>query len=354
MKDWRLEKSFPEVPETVHQTVMATLEQLEEKSKTGKPVKKTKWIILAAALIASFGMTVAAAELFKWNPKVKETFGEPMEEVQNKLTMDGVAEEQKISVTDNGITVTAIQTMNDENVFYALLQVTAEEEIIDGSGYFGNPSPELLTQNPGAFVNISMGFTDETQIGKPEKQGYYEVYALKGETGEWNEESVTISLENYSYDVFDKPGEKITDFTDCTQEKVEGKWELTLPLSEVQTENTVKTKEPVQVVVKGIPVTIEEVTLTPLAVKISYRLSDVEKLHETVYGGAEDITMSELFISGLADKSGKEISCGFTAASSMRTQDGKDIRLMGLSSAVDVHEVQAVLLGEEKVRVELP
>ena len=119
MKEWRLEQEFPEVPDCVHQTVLETLGQLEEKGRERKPVKKMKWIILAAALTAAFGLTVAAAELFDWNPAAAENFGEPIKEVQDKLTMDGVAKEQEISATDNGITVTAVQTMNDENVFYA-------------------------------------------------------------------------------------------------------------------------------------------------------------------------------------------------------------------------------------------
>ena len=63
--------------------------------------------------------------------------------------------------------------------------------------------------------------------------------------------------------------------------------------------------------------------------------------------------MQELFLSGFVDKNGKETECGFTASSGRYTPDGKDILLMGLGQAVDVHEVQAILLGNEKVRVEL-
>ena len=351
MKEWKFEQEFPQVPACVHQTVLETLENLNEKQYK-KHIIKTKWLILAAALTATFGLTVAAADLFDWNPKAAKTFGEPVKEVQNTLTMEGVAREQEISVTDNGITVTAVQTMNDENVFYALLLVTAENEIIDGSGYFGNPAPQLITKNPDAFCNISMDFLD-MPIAEPSTQGYYEVYALKNIGEEWQEESITISLENYSYDIFNKPKSELTDFTDCTSELIEGKWELKLPLGEVQTDNTIKIAQPVQVVMQGVPVTIEELTLTPLAVKISYSLADVEKLHQEVYSSEEDVYLQELFLSGFIDKNGKETECGFTASSGRHTPDGKDILLMGLGQAVDVHEVQAILIGNEKVRVEL-
>ncbi|MCM1040051.1 MAG: hypothetical protein NC434_12080 [Ruminococcus sp.] len=266
--------------------------------------------------------------------------------------MEGVAKEQEISVTDNGITVTAVQTMNDENVFYALLLVTAESEIIDGSGYFGNPVPEIITKNPDAFCNVGMSFID-MPIAEPSTQGYYEVYALKNIGEEWQEENITILLENYSYDVFGKPKDELTDFTDCTSELIEGKWELTLPLGEMQSNNTIKITEPVQVVMQGVPVTIEELTLTPLALKITYSLADVEKLHQEVYSSKEDISLQELFLSGFVNKNGKETECGFTASSGRYTSDGKDILLMGLGQAVDVHEIQAILLGNEKVRVEL-
>lgn len=351
MKKWKFEEEFPQVPAYVHQTVLETLECLKEKGEV-KHMKKTKWLILAAALTASFGLTVAAAELFNWNPKAAKTFGEPVKEVQNTLTLEGIAKEQTISVTDNGITVTAVQTMNDENVFYALLLVTAESAIIDGSGYFGNPVPQLITKNPDVFCNVGMDFLD-MPIAEPSTQGYYEVYALKNIGEEWREESITILLENYSYNVFNKPKDELTDFTDCTSELIEGKWELTLPLGKMQTDNTIKIAEPVQVVMQGVPVTIEELTLTPLAIKISYSLADVEKLHQDVYSSEEDVYLQELFLSGFVDKNGNETECGFTASSGRYTPDGKKILLMGLGQAVDVHEIQAILLGNEKVRVEL-
>lgn len=351
MKEWKFEQEFPQVPACVHQTVLETLENLGEKRKM-KHIKKTKWLILAAALTATFGLTVAASELFDWNPKAAKTFGEPVKDVQNTLTMEGVAKEQKISVTDNGITVTAIQTMNDENIFYALLLVTAENEIIDGSGYFGNPSPQLITINPDAFCNVSMGFLD-MPIAEPSTQGYYEVYALKNIGEEWQEESITISLENYSYDVYNKSKDDVTDFTDCTSELVTGKWELTLPLGAMQTDNTIKITEPIQVVMQGVSVTIEELILTPLAIKITYSLADVEKLQQEIYSSEEDVYLQELFLSGFINKNEEVTECGFTASSGRHTPDGKDILLMGLGQAVDVHEIQAILLGNEKVRVDL-
>lgn len=353
MKDWRFEQEFPEMPKQVHQTIIETLEILEERKETrAMGMKGKKWLILAATLTVTFGMTVAAAEFFNWNPKTAKSFGEPDKEVQDTLTMEGVAKEQEISVTDNGITVTAVQTMNDENVFYALFLVTATEEIIDGSGHFGNPSPQLITKNPDAFCNVGMGFLD-MPIAEPATQGYYEVYALKSIDENWHEESVTISLENYSYDVFSKPKEAITDFTDCSSQLIEGKWELALPLGEIQSDNTIKITSPVQTIMHGVPVTIEELTLTPLAVKISYCLEDVEKLHKTAYSSEEDTFLKELFIYGFADKNGREVECGFSASSGKRTADGQDILLMGLGQAVDVHEIQALLLGPDKVRVEL-
>lgn len=348
MSKWNFEQEFPEIPASVHQTILDTLEDLDGKGEI-RPMKKTKWFLLSAALIATFGLTVAAAELFNWHAKTVETFGEPAKEVQDTLTMEGVAKEQEISVTNNGITITAVQTMNDENVFYALLQVTAEEEIIDGSGYFGDS--QLITQNSDAFCNIGMTFQD-MPIGELSKQGYYEIYALKNIWEEWQEDNITIYLGNYSYDVFNKPKEELTDFTDCTSHVVEGSWELVLPLGEIQTDNTIKIEEPVQVDMQGVPITIEELILTPLAVKISYRLDDVEKLHEEVYSSAEDVFLQELFISGYINKNGKEVECGFTGTSGGR-KDGKEVLLMGLSQAVDVHEIQTLLLGNEKVPVAL-
>ena len=87
MKEWKFEQEFPKVPVCVHQTVLETLENLNARGNE-KHIIKTKWLILAAALTATFGLTVVAAELFDWNPKAAKTFGEPVKEVQNTLTME--------------------------------------------------------------------------------------------------------------------------------------------------------------------------------------------------------------------------------------------------------------------------
>ena len=177
----QIEKEFPKVPEKIHGMVLETLENLEENPSMKKggntmKIKKRRVIWAAAALAAMFGTTVAAAELFTWNEQATDYFNDPPKEVQNEMVAQGVVMEQNDSVTDQGITVTVKQTVQDDNRLYILLDVQCEEALIDDNCGFDKWN--VITKDPEAFNNLGAYFAESDPRGNMEKKtsrGYYEI-----------------------------------------------------------------------------------------------------------------------------------------------------------------------------------
>lgn len=59
--------------------------------------------------------------------KEPDRFSRQMKEMRNELAMSQLAEDVSQTVTDQGLTITAIQTIQDKNRFCALFEVTAED-----------------------------------------------------------------------------------------------------------------------------------------------------------------------------------------------------------------------------------
>ena len=131
-------------------------------------IKKRRVIWTAAALAAMFGTTVAAAELFRWNEQAADYFNNPPQEVQNEMVAQGVAMEQSASATDQGITVTVKQTVQDDNRLYILLDVQCEEAVIDDNSFFDKW--DVITKDTEAFDNLGASFAESTPIAKQEEK----------------------------------------------------------------------------------------------------------------------------------------------------------------------------------------
>ena len=137
MKNRNRNSEFPEVPEHVHQTVLSTLAGLDDRRvKKVKRMKKRKIVILIAAAAAVLGMTVSASEIFKWNRRATEVFMAD-EEQQKELVTEQIAQEEYQTVSNAGLTIQAIQTIQDNNCFYALFEIRAEDEWRTGLGTCG-------------------------------------------------------------------------------------------------------------------------------------------------------------------------------------------------------------------------
>lgn len=344
---------FPQVPERIHAMVMDTLENLEENEKIksedgGKAmkIKKRRIIYAAAALAAMFGTTVAAAEIFQWNEKAAEYFGNPPQEVRNEMAADNVAAEQTDSVTDRGITVSAVQTVQDETRVYILLDVEMEDALIDSNSGFNIWN--VKTKDTKAFCNLGASFGEGTPIAKEEQkeyQGYYEIDGLKTMDREWNEESIELELGEFTYYTYEDNVE--------TAHVIDGTWKLTIPLGE-QTEAITRTHEVGRpVMIKGCPVTLKEVRISPISAVLVFDLDEKMKMIENVYPGEEDVFVYELQLRGFVYDNGERISCGQNGMSSSYDREaGTDTQEIALSTIIRPDRVTAVLLGDAETPLE--
>lgn len=203
-----------------------------------------------------------------------------------------------------------------------------------------------LYRSRNAFDNIACGFTDEGKELALTNQGYYEIDALKTINREWDEKQVKVSLQGFGYYTCDEAGND-------TLHSIEGSWELELPLNDAS-ENTRNIELNQTVELAGVPVTVKGIALSPISLEIRFALSDVRALADAVYPGQEDYFFPQLYVTGFIDNEGNEIPCGFKAATAHWDEEAnEEIHTTGLSTAIDEKTVTAVLLGEDKVRVEL-
>lgn len=81
--------------------------------------------------------------MFKWNHQVAEKFS-ASEEYQNDLILKGVAEQKTASVTNNGLTISLVQTLQDKDYLYIAVEVTAPEDImLSGTNLFEGSGVDL-------------------------------------------------------------------------------------------------------------------------------------------------------------------------------------------------------------------
>lgn len=389
--DW--EKELPEVPDVVHTVVIATLGQLDQtmpekeggecenpicqaagqvdmkpegsgcgqqsaekgeanmgKGRTEK--RSAKWgkkkiLVLAASLAAVLGTTLVGAGVLRWNDRAIQEFDSPSSEMQEQMMEEGVAAMPQASVTDAGVTVTAVQTIQDEYRLYILLKVTSGEAVL-GTGGFDemNLAADGVGGTLDTFDNVGAGFVDEvTENGT---EAYYMIDAMKQTDPAWNGESITVTLGKLSY------------YTDLGKGEggephvIDGSWELTLALLDASA--LTRTWElDTEVMISGVPVMVESVELSPLTLTICYDNEDVEQLAKAVYGEQEEYFLSELFLAELLNMEGTVAERGYDAVSGGITGDGEqNVLRFGLTSVVEPEHIKAVLLGDDKVELKLP
>lgn len=355
---FEMKQDFPGVPERIHAVVMDTLENLDqeealigEKGGSVMKIKKRRIVCAAAVLAAMFGTTVAAAELFQWNEKAVESFHNPPQEIQNEMTANNVAEEQTDSATDQGITVSAIQTIQDENRVYILLDVKTEDALIDTNSGFDIWN--VKTSDADAFWNLGASFAEGTSVNEKSNQGYYEISALKNMDREWNEDGIELELGGFTYYTYEEDAAGVAHVVD-------GSWKLTIPLGE-QTKALTRVYQPEQqIMISGCPVTLKEVKISPISAVLSFDLEEEKAMIEQVYPGQQDVFAYELNLRGFVYEDGEKIECGDNGMCGWYdTEEGSDIRQIALSTVISPEKVTAVLLGsaetplDECTRIEL-
>ena len=348
MKNRQWNREFPDVPEYVHHTVSDTLAGLGngqekagmhikvvQKGEKMKRIKTRTMIILAAALIIILGTTVAAAELFRWNERATEIF-EAEPELQDRLAAEEIAREESQSVTDNGLTITAIQTIQDSNCFYALFEVLAKDNslVIDeecGMDYLldfqGSDDP---------FSYKGWGFVDSTRQA-PSNSRYFEIYGTK------KEESTDDLHMSISFTALTGPGAKAMKGNVL----IEGDWNFDFTGHPAASTHIDLNRE---YQIAGCQVRVESIDLSPLTGKITCNSEDISVLAEKEGVNLDQLDeLTATYITGVKYQDGTVIG---QDDSSMLWEsypaEGSYEKLIRFSHVIEPEKVIALLLGNDK------
>ena len=122
----------PEVPQDFHEKFEETLRHIEQADAVNKKYKRKRisgrLLIAAAVICTGMGVTVAAKEFFKWNDHLLKRL-EPSEEQQETMQESNYIQNIDQSVTQNGVTVTLTDSIQDQGFLYAFFEVKTEDSI---------------------------------------------------------------------------------------------------------------------------------------------------------------------------------------------------------------------------------
>ncbi|BAL00598.1 hypothetical protein OBV_33990 [Oscillibacter valericigenes Sjm18-20] len=255
--DW--DNVFPEVPQSFHEVVQHTLHE-RGLGRTGrrKTMKKRFPIVLAAA-IAALCVTAAAAYVIQWNGKLAECF-DADEQQQSQLASAGAVGSVDQTVTENGLTVTALQTLGDRNGVYLLLDVQAPEDVtLTDTNLFEEMSVDI--EGVGDHISWSGGFMSNfDKTASPngaDNERYFELRLSNTEQEDWNGKTITLDFRNLQGD-----SGKLDMYT-----IVEGEWKLSWTLSYTDQMQTFDLNK--AYTVNGHAVTVKTVELSPLSMMLT-------------------------------------------------------------------------------------
>lgn len=297
--------------------------------------------VIFALMLGGGGATAAAAGIYYWNQQTAEHFHSPSAEVVDEMVEKGIVVEQTAVATDEGVTISVVESVRDDNNMYLLLNVETESPILDENSDLR--MPEFISDTNDLFNNI--GSTLLTDGLAPESsQCYFEIAALKTPEKEWPDE-LTLKFDEFAYYTYENGEEKHV---------IEGDWKLTIPLTEDTEAMTYCYELGTDVALAGIPVTVNYVEVSPISMNISLGLDDYERIVKEVYGNAEDTYVTETRLTGVVLEDGTIQQVGSNGSSAYYDRDTNEyVDHLFLSTMIQSERVEAILLGEEQVRVDL-
>ncbi len=270
-KDWKQE--FPVVPKGFHDRVENTLAGISIE-KNGRLSRKGFAAIVLAAVLAIGSITALAAGYFQWNQKLAEIFGIGKIQ-QDKLIEKGVTEQVKSSVTDNGLTISLVQTLQDKNYFYALLEVTAPKDIkLTDTNLFEEWQFDVSGQKDYSY-STGHGFMDVIQEPEITNKRYYEIWIKK--SIDFNGKNFTLHFKNLQADAGKLDMHTI----------LEGDWTLTWKMSYNDSTEYFDINKKYNL--SGYDVLVKRVEITPLSMTIYFDGEDIKSMEK-----AEKVDLDKL------------------------------------------------------------
>ena len=164
----------PEVPQDFHDKFEETLRHIEQADAVDKKYKRKRFsgrlLIAAAVICTGMGVTVAAKEFFKWNDHLLKRL-EPSEEQQETMQESNYIQNIDQSVTQNGVTVTLTDSIQDQGFLYAFFEVKTEDSIsmtdhtsFEEMTHFKIDGKEVYAEDDDRFGSLSTGVSQDNLL----------------------------------------------------------------------------------------------------------------------------------------------------------------------------------------------
>ncbi len=225
-------------------------------------IKKVAVAFLLVTLGA--GVTTVAAEIIKWNTKVANKF-EANPKQQEELIESGAAKLLDTSDTQNGITISAVQSIADKKYMYLLFKIVAPENIpLTESTFFDKikitvGGKKIKATHFGGWLDNEMPDSEEDTANIK----YWEVWINnKGEKTLMGE-NITVTFSDMISLKNDKVG---------ATPSINGEWNITCNTGNADvTKNVAIGKQ-----IKEFNTTVKEIGLSPISLTVLYEYERTE------------------------------------------------------------------------------
>ena len=270
----------PEVPQDFHNKFEDTLKQIEQSDSVDKKYRRKKisgrLLIAAAVICTGMAVTVAAKEFFKWNDYLVKRL-DPSEEQQETLQESTYIQNIDQSVTQNGVTVTLTDSIQDQGFLYAFFEVKTEDSIsmtdhtsFEEMTHFKIDGKEVYAEDDDRFGSLSTGVSQDNLLNYDQDSAHSKYFTAGiSYDSDYNlsNKTVEITLKNLTEEGdYDK-----TVITD-------GTWDFKWTLGTVKPPTTLEVNRKCDF--GGYEITVKKMEVTPLLWSLYLDYDEAMKVYE--------------------------------------------------------------------------
>ena len=270
----------PEVPQDFHNKFEDTLKQIEQADSVDKKYKRKKisgrLLIAAAVICTGMAVTVAAKEFFKWNNYLVKRL-EPSEEQQKTLQESPYIQNIDQSVTQNGVTVTLTDSIQDQGFLYAFFEVKTDDSIsmtdhtsFEEMTHFKIDGKEVYAVDDNRFGSFNTGVGQDVLLKTDQNSTHLKYFnACISYDGDYDlsNKTVEITLKNLTEEG-DYDTTVITD----------GTWDFKWTLGAVKPPTTLEVNRKCDF--GGYEITVKKMEVTPLLWSLYLDYDEAMKVYE--------------------------------------------------------------------------
>lgn len=215
---------YLEVPENFHGRYMDTIASLEnereeaneESGRRGhnKRYSFKRTVVLIAAVVGLLSsLTAGAVSIYRWHQAAREQLG-VSGELAGKMSVQGAAKEESAAVSEDAVTIKALQSVKTDNFYYVLLSVTTPESVtINEDTVF--EGIEVVSE--GEFTGSTIDYITDSFEGQ---ESLWEVKLLTADKADYAGVEVSLKIRNLVQ----------TEKTEVVDMLVQGEWVLPITL----------------------------------------------------------------------------------------------------------------------------